>query len=478
MGAQSLNRRGFLRLAVGSATGAMLAACQPKIVEVEKVVEKEVTTVVKETVMVEGEVQVVEKVVTAAVAPKEPVTLNFMSRHDFDSQRLAVADWNEAHPEIQVKIDEVVGDTWDYYRIKMMQQLAAGNPPDCVFTDVWYFRLYAIDDVFLNLEPLIATDYDLRKEDLWPVVVQNCSSPDINGDMYCLPYDYGTHCLAYNKDMFDAAGATYPADNASWDDDILPLAQEFTLDFDGNKPGSSGFDPLRINQYGINPYNYLFWWFITTTGGQCFDEAFTKSTMNTPEGNDAIKFLYDLMNTYYVAPSPAYQQSQPVSFQTGKIAMSIVATWDIAGWNSTIDFEWDVVRPPRRSVSIGDGRASGMAILSETKFKAEAWEWIKDLSIGRGQHYKQLTGAAIHPMKDKARNDTFMKRETAPYNMEAFIQEADLGGGPPLFKGWHYYIDLAPAELSKAYIDDVSIEEALAAIDEKTDYVIANDKMP
>jgi len=458
-----MNRRNFLRLSAGTTVAALAAACQPQVVEVEKVV--------KETV-------VVEKEVTAEAVAKEPVTIEFMSRHDFDSQRLAVAEWNDAHPDIQINIDEVVGDTWDYYRIKMMQQLAAGNPPDTVFTDVWYFRMYAVDGVFMNLEPMIDADYDYRKDNLWPVVIENTAAPDINGDMYCLPYDYGTHCLAYNKGMFDAAGVDYPTDDMSWEDDIVPLAREFTLDMDDNKVDGANFDPTRMQQYGINPYNYLFWWYVDAWGGKCFTPDMSKSNINTPEAAAGIKFLYDIMNTYKIAPSPAYQQSQPISFQTGKIAMSIVATWDIPGWNSTIDFEYDIVRPPRGSTRIGDGRASGMAVLSTTEHVEESWQWVKDLSIGRGQHYKQLTGGAIHPQKDKARNEIFMNRTDPPYNMEAFIQEAELGGGPPFFQGWEYYIDLAPAELSKYYVDEATLDETLQAIDEKTDYVIANGKMP
>jgi multiple sugar transport system substrate-binding protein len=475
-----LNRRNFLRVAAGTSVAALAAACQPKVVEVEKIV--------KETVMVEGTPQVVEKVVketvvvekqvTAAAAAKEPVIINYMTRAQFEAGRLAVEEWNEAHPDIQIKADEVVGDTWDYYRIKIMQQLAAGNPPDTVFTDVWYFRLYAIDNVFLNLEPLIAADYDFRKEDLWPVVVENCTSPDIHGDMYTLPYDGGTHAFAYNKEIFDAAGVAYPTDEMDWEKDIVPLAQQFTLDMDGKKAGESGFDPMRMQQYGINPYNYLFWWFVDNWGGQCFNADFTKSTMNTAEGHGAIKFLYDIMNTYYVAPSPAYQQSQPISFHTGKIAMSVMATWDIPWWNEAIDFDYDIVRPPRGTTRIGDGRWSGISILSSTKHVEESWMWAKDLSVGRGQDYLQLTGGALHPVKNKARNDVMMNRTEPPYNTEAFVQEAELGGGPPFFKGWHFYIDLAPAELSKYYADVATLDETLQAIDEKTNYVIENNKMP
>jgi len=64
-----MNRRNFLRLTGALAAGSVLAACQPKTV----VVEKEVTRVIKETVVVAGTPQVVEREVTKVV--KEVVTV-------------------------------------------------------------------------------------------------------------------------------------------------------------------------------------------------------------------------------------------------------------------------------------------------------------------------------------------------------------------------------------------------------------------
>ena len=66
---KQVSRRGFLRGAALAAAGAVAAACQPKTVIVTE--EKEVTRVVKETiketVIVEGTPQVVEKEVTKIV---------------------------------------------------------------------------------------------------------------------------------------------------------------------------------------------------------------------------------------------------------------------------------------------------------------------------------------------------------------------------------------------------------------------------
>ena len=76
---RNVNRRTLLKMAGIGTASTVLAACQPKVVEKivkETVVQKEV---VKETVIVEGTPQVVEKIVvaTSEPAPKEVVTVRF-----------------------------------------------------------------------------------------------------------------------------------------------------------------------------------------------------------------------------------------------------------------------------------------------------------------------------------------------------------------------------------------------------------------
>jgi putative aldouronate transport system substrate-binding protein len=92
---KKLSRRELLRLMGAGAGGALLAACQPKTVMVEKEVEKVVTQVVKEvvkeTVIVEGTpetvekevTKVVEKVVTATPAPAAPKLITYVDSAGF-----------------------------------------------------------------------------------------------------------------------------------------------------------------------------------------------------------------------------------------------------------------------------------------------------------------------------------------------------------------------------------------------------------
>ena len=125
MTVKKVSRRRFLSASAIVMTGVMAAACKPKVVEVEKVITKEVERIVKETVIIAGTPQVVEKVVkqtvvvkkevTAAPAKAEPVTIRYHGRTGvqgdyFDAR---ARDFEQRYPNITVKISpnrELIGN--------------------------------------------------------------------------------------------------------------------------------------------------------------------------------------------------------------------------------------------------------------------------------------------------------------------------------------------------------------------------------
>ena len=74
---RKVSRRRFLRGLALAGGGTALAACAPK------------TVVVKETVVVEGEAKVVEKVVTATPLPKEAVNI-------IATSQMGIATWDNS----------------------------------------------------------------------------------------------------------------------------------------------------------------------------------------------------------------------------------------------------------------------------------------------------------------------------------------------------------------------------------------------
>jgi hypothetical protein len=103
------------------ATGA-LAACAPQVVKETVVVEKEkvVEKVVKETVVVAGTPQVVEKVITAAAPTKAavaPFELRIHTRVGTDLDQYfttVLGEFKQIVPQATVKIEAVPGSALDY----------------------------------------------------------------------------------------------------------------------------------------------------------------------------------------------------------------------------------------------------------------------------------------------------------------------------------------------------------------------------
>jgi len=147
MDRSKVTRREFLRSLGIAAGAATLAGCAPQVVKetviVEKPVEKIVEKVVKETVIVEGTPQVVEKVITVAAPPAEPVTVTFW--HVWGGTRTPllreVLDNFEAlNPGIKVE-DTVQDGKTDTQKI--LTAMAAGSPPDLAMTHTWDVPMWA-----------------------------------------------------------------------------------------------------------------------------------------------------------------------------------------------------------------------------------------------------------------------------------------------------------------------------------------------
>jgi multiple sugar transport system substrate-binding protein len=255
-----MSRRGFLKLAGAGAAGAVLAACQPQTVIVEKEVEK----VVKETVEVEKIVETekeVTRVVEKAVQPEGPPLLRF-AMYNFDPWLAALPkmfnDFEEEVGTAQVKLESA---PWGQFWPRFESQAAAGIAPDLQIGDPFKVARYSDKGLYLEVDPYIDADgVDLSE---WLLASTDACRFEKGsgligvGPMYGMPATLVGTILYYNKDLFDQADVAYPTED--WDRmDYQEAALKLTKDNSGNSPGDSGFDPDDIAVFGsstIGGYN-------------------------------------------------------------------------------------------------------------------------------------------------------------------------------------------------------------------------------
>ncbi len=245
---KKISRRDLLKASGLGIGAAILAACQPKVVEKIVEVEKVVTQVVKEEVIVEGTPKIVEKVVEKVVeaAPKERVEINFATPGGLGLERTMyqnfVYAFMEENPDVKVNVSF---ESWADYMTKLPTILAAGMTPDVCHSHWTIAMDYICNGAFLDHMPYMERD-GIKREDF---IVELMDEFAHDGKQYLIPKDSALYGCYYNKDMFDQWGVEYPA--LDWTiDDFVEKATLLTRDDQGRPANDPNFDNTKIVQFG------------------------------------------------------------------------------------------------------------------------------------------------------------------------------------------------------------------------------------
>ena len=383
MTVKKVNRRRFLSASAIVMTGVMAAACKPKVVEVEKIITKEVERIVKETIIVEGtpkvvervvkETVVVEKEVTAAPAKVEAVTLRHAGRSgpEGDMYTERAPDFEKQYPNIKIK--QELTPHAEYHQ-KLAMNLAAGTQGDTWWVPSigGYFR-YANKGLSLPIDALI----DAKGYDRGVYYTSVLDAARFKGKLHGLPWicHPGRTGIFYNKTLFDEAGVELPPADGSWDtDDLVERAKALTKDTTGDG---------KIDQFGFRPgsdvHSALIWF--RAWGGYAWNADGTKFLLDTPEARAALQWMVDLYHKHHVAPTP--EEVIDRMFETGKVAMFQSGYWGKSAKGRIGDrFEMSAAPVPKGPAGIAGSMAEfdPICISSTSKHIDEAFEWLKWLA--------------------------------------------------------------------------------------------------
>jgi multiple sugar transport system substrate-binding protein len=308
-----------------------------------------------------------------------------------------VADFEQAHPKIHVKVVGGISDD------KIVAAIRGGNAPDVAHSfDAGAFAgAYCGNGAWIDLADYMERD-DIS-EDLFPAVTQKYSK--FEGTRCSLPMLADAYGLYYNKDMFAKAGLSGPPKTVS---ELMDYAKKLTV---RNADGS-------LEVVGLDPFDGFYenvaahWapqWGVDWT-----DESGKSILSTTPGWAEMLQWQKELIDWYGYDNLVRFQAkagdefSPQQAFERGKLAMNLDGEWRVAFIAAehpelnygTAPFPVADDQPDLYGSGYTSGSIIGIPKTSDNK--DAAWELLKYLGTDTGALVKMANGIRNVPTTSEA----------------------------------------------------------------------------
>jgi multiple sugar transport system substrate-binding protein len=301
----------------------------------------------------------------------------------------AVCDaYTAKNPDVVI---EVQVTSWSEYWTKLEATAISNQMPDIFWMHTNEILKYADYGKIADLTDLYDDeDPNFYQEHYSEVSLLNIQGSD--GRYYGIPKDKDTVCLVYNKEMFDAAGVSYPDESWTWDD--LTEASQKIYD----ATGKYGYMAYGDDQLG-------YWNFVYQNGGYILTEDKTRGGFDQQATIDAMKFYINLQKEDWCPDQNYFAETTPgTAFFSEQGAMFLEGDWnllsEVQNYPDMLG-KWDVaVLPKCPNPASGDGRATiSNGLCYATAAEGKNLEIVKDVlkffGSEEGQRIQGESGAAI-----------------------------------------------------------------------------------
>lgn len=301
----------------------------------------------------------------------------------------AICDaYTEKHPDVVI---EVQVTSWSEYWTKLEATAISNQMPDIFWMHTNEILKYADYGKIADLTDLYdEEDPNFFADHYSEVSLSNIQGSD--GRYYGVPKDKDTVGLVYNKEMFDAAGVSYPDENWTWDD-LCDASQKI---YDAT--GKYGYMAYGDDQLG-------YWNFVYQNGGYILAEDNIHGGFDNPATIDAMRFYIDLQKNDWCPDQNYFAETSPgTAFFSEQGAMFFEGNWNILNEMKNypnMEGKWDVaVLPKCPNPAEGDGRATiSNGLCYSTSATGKNLEIVKDVlrffGSEEGQRIQGESGAAI-----------------------------------------------------------------------------------
>ncbi|MCU1411067.1 MAG: transporter substrate-binding protein [Rhodoglobus sp.] len=325
-----------------------------------------------------------------------------------------IAQYEDAYPD--VKVDYITVPAADF-QTKLQTMIASNKTPDVFYLAPENVMPFASSGIVADLSDYVDNNELFDPANVWQKAIDmyryDGTTPG-KGAVYGLPKDIGPFALAYNKDLFDAAGVTAPDPESPWTwDEFVAAAKKLT--------SGTGDDKV----YGSAPYSLesAVW----SNGGDWLNADHTEVTVTDPKFTEALQWVADLSLKEGVVPTSEEESSLPSfqRFMDGKVAMMGVGPWNQGGFWADATFNWDLMPWP---VSPATGERAvwyggiGFGVANSSKDKEDASNLAAFLAFNEdAQRTNMEQGQAVPNLIDMAKSE-YLTSDKAPANKEEFIR--------------------------------------------------------
>ena len=244
---------------------------------------------------------------------------------------------------------EVQVTSWGEYWTKLEAAAESNTMPDIYWMHTNQILYYADFGMLADVTDL----YDDVDPNYWETHYTDISLDNArgsNGRMYGVPKDKDNIVLVYNKEMFDAAGVSYPDENWTWDD-LTDASEKIYA-----ATGKYGYLAYNDDQVG-------YWNFVYQAGGYILNEEKTAAGFDQPGTIQAMDFYVNLQKNDWCPDQNYFAETSPsTSFFSEMGAMYFEGNWNLPQLMENFPDmrgKWDIAKLPKcPNPASGDGRAT------------------------------------------------------------------------------------------------------------------------
>ncbi|MDO4338276.1 MAG: extracellular solute-binding protein [Eubacteriales bacterium] len=245
-----------------------------------------------------------------------------------------IAEWNEAHPEIQVSREAIDRSDSYAYDNKIATAVTSNDLPDIFYVDGPQVSYYAANGITVPISEYFPED------DLSDFVGSTVAQCTYDGELYAISATESSVALYYNKDYLTECGVdvadldSRTIDNPITWSELAEIAEKCTTD------SYVGTHVIMDHGEGL-PYALEPMYISAGKDYISEDGVEAEGYVNSEEAVTTTTYLAELIANGYANVDPITDE-----FLNGACATMLGGSWDVATLEANADFDWGVTYYP------------------------------------------------------------------------------------------------------------------------------------